>query len=86
MRGVSRWASRVTPLVAVFVVLAAASAWAGETQTPPTDPPEARVQPPVGVTSQARVNPPGGVPTPDQMPLMDMILIWLQSRLSVPHG
>ena len=78
MRGVSRWA----PLLAVFLVLTAGSTWAGETQTPPTNPPEARIQPPGGLTSQARLNPPGGRP----MTLAEMILIWLQSRLSVPHG
>jgi hypothetical protein len=69
MRRVSRRASRVAPLFAVFLVLGAAGAWAGETQTPPVDPP------------QARLNPPGGAPV--QMSLTDMILIWLQSRLGV---
>jgi hypothetical protein len=110
MRDVSRWASRVTPLVAVFIVLAAGSAWAGETQTPPTDPPEARMQPPGGVATQAHMQPPVGIappPPPDgtsqarldppvggqwrlQPPvgvtLMETILMWLQSRLSIPHG
>lgn len=118
MRGVSRWASRVAPLLAAFVVLGAASAWAGETQTPPTDPPEARAQPPVGVSTNARAQPPVGIappPPPDattqaraqppvgvstnaranppvgastlgQVSLFDMMLIWLQSRLSVPNG
>jgi len=123
MRGVSRWASRVTPLLAVCL-LVAASAWADEPPLP-TDPPQARLQPPGGVSSQARLQPPGGIappppdaPTqarisppgglttqarinppvggaarlnppvgaPDQMSLMDMILIWLQSRISIPNG
>jgi hypothetical protein len=116
MRGVSRWASRVTPLLAAFLVLGAASAWAEE-PTAPTDPPgarlnppvgattqarlnppvgiappppdattQARAQPPVGVSTQARMNPPVGGPTSGQASLFDTILIWLQSRLSVPNG
>lgn len=111
MRGVSRWASRVAPLLAVFLVLGPTIARADE---PPTDPPQARLEPPVGVTSQARLEPPVGIApplppnattqgrvqppvgatsrmqppggAPDQMSLMDMILIWLQSRLSAPNG
>ena len=118
MRGVSRWASRVAPLLAAFLVLGAVGAWAEEPPTPPTDPPqarlgppggvsaqarlgppggiapppppdattEARVQPPVGVSTQARVAPPVGSPTPGQASLFDMILIWLQSRISIPNG
>jgi hypothetical protein len=98
MRGLSRWVSRVAPLLAVFLVLAAAGAWAGEAPTPPTDPPQARLGPPGGVSAQARVAPPVGIapPPPDatpqarasppvgapisgQVPLLDTILIWLQS-------
>lgn len=113
MRGVSRWASRVAPLLAVFLVLGAASAWAEEPPAPPTDPPGARLNPPVGVTTQARLQPPVGIapPPPDTttqarvqppvgvsaqarmnppvgepMTLTEMLLRWLQSRLSVPHG
>ena len=125
MRGVSRWGSRGTPLLAVFLVLTAGSAWPDELPPTPTDSPQARVNPPGGVTTQARVEPPvgiappppdatpqvrlqppGGVTTqarleppvgvtarmnppvgaPDQLSLFDMILIWLQSRLSIPHG
>jgi|SRR6185436_11751490 len=116
-----RRVSSFWPLLVVFLVLTAAGAWAGETQTPPTDPPEARLNPPGGVTAQARVNPPVGIapPPPDttlqgriappvgvttqaraqppvggtarlQPPggatLTDMILLWLQSRISVPNG
>lgn len=76
MRGVSKWASRVAPLVVAFLVLGAASAWAQE--PPPTEPPQARMNPPVGVISQARMQPPVGAP--DQMSLLDMFLTWLQSR------
>jgi hypothetical protein len=117
MRGVSRWASRVAPLIAAFLVLGAASAWAEEPPTPPTDPPEARMQPPVGVmtyarasppvgiappppdgteqarlgppvgvSTNARLNPPVGAPAPGDPSLLDTILIWLQSRISVPNG
>src|SRR5215213_10289974 len=110
MRGVSRWASRVAPLVAAFLVLGAASAWAEESPAPPTDPPGARMNPPVGVTTyarasppvgiapppppdattQARINPPVGVEARMQPPVggtwTDMLLIWLQSRISIPNG
>jgi len=116
MRGVSRWASRVAPLLAAFLVLGAASAWAEEPPAPPTGPPAARMNPPVGVatqarlgppvgiapptppdaTTQARVQPPVGVSTqaraqppvgaPDPMSLYDSILLWLQSRISIPNG
>ncbi|HEU4887885.1 MAG TPA: hypothetical protein VFV49_08370 [Thermoanaerobaculia bacterium] len=55
---------------------------------------QARVEPPVGVTTQARMKPPDGVtaqarlkpPVGAPMTLADMILMWLQSRISVPHG
>jgi hypothetical protein len=111
MRGVSRWASRVAPLLAVFVVLTAVNTWADEPPTLPTDPPQGRIEPPVGITaqgrieppvgiappppdttSQARVNPPVGVSTqarlqpPGGVTLAEMILIWLQSRISMPNG
>lgn len=107
MRGVSRWASRVAPPLALFL-LGAASAWANGL---PTDPPQARVNPPIGMATQARVNPPIGVaPLPAEgttqarieppvggqariqppvgapMTLGDMILLWLQSQLSIPNG
>jgi hypothetical protein len=60
MRGVSRWASRIAPLVAVFLVLGAVGAWADE--APPTDPPQARLSPPSGV--QSRLQPPVGIAPP----------------------
>jgi hypothetical protein len=74
----------VAPLLAVLLVFAAASAWAGETQSPPTDPPQARMNPPVGVTAQARMQPPVGAPAP--LSRFDMLLLWLQLRISIPHG
>jgi hypothetical protein len=120
MRGVSRWASRVTPLLAVFLVFVT-GAWADE---PPLGvSAQARISPPGGVSAQARISPPGGVsaqarisppdgiappaPTPTAqarvnppvgaqsrlqppggapMTLGAMILMWLQSQLSIPHG
>ena len=101
MRGVSRWASRVAPLLAGFVVFGA-SAWADEPPAGPPDPPQARINPPVGVSSQSRMQPPVGITPPPPpattpqarlkppdgapMTLADMILMWLQSRLSVPNG
>jgi hypothetical protein len=36
------------------------------------------------VATEARLNPPGGAPAP--MPLFDLFLIWLQLRISIPHG
>lgn len=110
MRGVSRWASHVAPLLAAFLVLVAASAWADDAPTLPTDPPQARLGPPggvaaqarvappvgvatnaraapsVGVSTQARMNPPVGAPTSGQVSMFEMILTWLQSRISIPNG
>ena len=57
MRGVSRRA----PLLSVLLVFTAAGAWAHE-PTLPTDPPQARISPPSGVTAQARISPPSGAP------------------------
>ena len=64
MRGVSRWTSRVARLLAAFLVLGAASAWAEESPAQPTAPPEARMSPPVGVSAQARMQPPVGIAPP----------------------
>ena len=64
MRGVSRWASRVAPLVAVFLVFAAA-ARAEESTTPLADPPQARISPPGGLTAEPS--------------WFEAILIWLQT-------
>jgi len=104
MRGVSRWASPVAPLLAVFLVFTAAGTWAEVPPAPPTDPPEARASPPggvsaqarasppVGATTQARMKPPDGVSTqarmqpPGGVTWADMILLWLQSRISIPNG
>ena len=58
MRGVSRWT------LLVVVLVAFSPAWADE--------PQARLNPPGGVSAQARLNPPGGAP----VPLFDMFLIW----------
>jgi hypothetical protein len=53
---------------------------------PPDATTQARAQPPVGVSTQARMNPPVGAPTPGQVSLFDMIVNWLQSRISIPNG
>ena len=103
MRGVAKWASRVAPFLAVFVVLTAVSAWADDPPQARAQPPggltaqirleppggltaQARLHPPDGLTAEARIQPPAGGPIPDQPSLFDMIMFWLQSRLSVPHG
>jgi hypothetical protein len=53
----------------------------------------ARASPPVGIapppadaTTQARAQPPVGAPAPGDESLLDMLLTWLQSRISIPHG
>lgn len=73
MRGVStRWI--VTVLAALLL---AVPVWADEAAAPP-DPPQGRMQPPVGVSSQARTPSPRGV--------FALVKLWLQSRLTVPNG
>jgi hypothetical protein len=84
MRSVSRWASRVAPLLAAFLVLGAASAWAEEPAAPPTDPPQARLSPPVGVTVQARLGPPVGVTTNARV--APPVGVSTQARVSPPVG
>jgi len=91
MRGVSRWASRVAPLLAVFLVLGSATAWAEEPPAPPTDPPSARLNPPVGVTTYARASPPVGIapPPPDttsQARLQPPVGVSTQARMNPPVG
>ena len=62
MRGVFRGVSRGAAVVAAFFVLVGPVAWADDPPAP-TDPPQARLQPPVGITTQARLQPPVGSPT-----------------------
>jgi hypothetical protein len=69
MRGVFGKASRVGALATLLIVGTAASA------DGLVDPPQARLQPPVGVTSQARVQPPVGV---------TRFVIWLAARMGIP--
>ena len=81
----------MAPLLAVLLVFVAASAWAGETQTPPTDPPQARVNPPGGVSAQARLNPPSGAPAPPPDATTQARLgppggVSTQARLNPPGG
>lgn len=90
MRGVSKWASHAAPLFAVFLVFTAA-VWADEPQTLPTDPPQARLNPPSGVTSQARLNPPSGSPTPPedetaQSRMQPPVGVTSQARINPPVG
>lgn len=74
MRGVSaRWTA-----VVLAVLLLAVPVWADEAPTSPTDPPQARIQPPGGYTSNARLQPPVGI--------LIAVKLWLQSRLSIPNG
>ncbi|MEA2489613.1 MAG: hypothetical protein QOH21_1405 [Acidobacteriota bacterium] len=80
MRGVSRWASRVAPLLAVLLVFTASGVRAEGAATPPTDSPQARLGPPGGVTTQARLQPPSGIMPPP--PLDDTT----QARVSPPVG
>ena len=91
MRGVSRWASRVTPLLAAFLILGVSSAWADEPPAPPTDPLEARASPPVGVTTYARASPPVGIapPPPDtttQARAQPPVGVSTNARVSPPVG
>lgn len=65
---------------------ARASPPVGIAPPPPDATMQARLNPPVGVTTHARINPPVGTPTHGDPSLLDMLLIWLQSRLSIPNG
>lgn len=83
MRGVSTRVWGGAAVVAVLVVLAVPAAWADDPPSP-TDPPQSRIQPPVGVTADARMQPPVGV-TADarvQPPVGDTA----DSRIQPPGG
>lgn len=58
MRGVSRWWAAAA-LAMALVALLAPGAYA-EDEPSPFDPPQARIQPPTGVTADARIRPPTG--------------------------
>lgn len=64
----------------LVVVLVAPAAFA-ETQFPFT-PPEARVSPPTGVSSQARVSPPTGAPEEDSG-FVRLFVAWLEMRIGM---
>lgn len=51
-------------LLTLLVVLVPQTVYADDAPAP-GDPPEARIRPPGGVTSQARISPPIGTPSPD---------------------
>ena len=72
MQRVSKWASSLTPLLAVLLVFMAAVAWAYEAAAQATEPPQIKLQPPGGLTTQIRLNPPGGLTA--------------QARLNPPGG
>ena len=61
MRGVVRGVTRGATVVAALFILVGPAAWADDPPAP-TDPPQARLQPPVGITTQARLQPPVGSP------------------------
>lgn len=83
MRGVSRSESRVALLLAVLLVFGATVASADDPPTP-TDPPQARLNPPVGATTQARLEPPvGGTPRARITPAVGVMP---QARLNPPVG
>lgn len=81
MRGVFAGSWRNT--VAAVVVLAGQVVWASEPLLPP-DPPERRIAPPVGVTSQARLQSPGGVPAEGR--IAPTVHVTTQVRLQPPVG
>ena len=95
MRSVSRGAWRYAAALTTVVVLAAPAAW-GDVVANPTDPPqsrlqppvglaaEVRLQPPVGVAAQARLQPPGGVTA--QVRIQPPVGITPQHRIQPPVG
>ena len=84
MRGVSSWTARVAPLLAAFLVLGAASAWAEDPPPAPIDPPGARMNPPGGLSTQARLGPPVGVSVEARMQPPGGVTE--QARMSPPVG
>ena len=80
--GVLRGASLLVLLVAIGVP----SVFADET-TGPFDPPEARIKPPGGVTSQSRILPPSGVTAPEPT-FFELLIEWLrvQAQILPPVG
>lgn len=72
--------------VLLLVILAAPAIIADELP-PGTEPPQARIGPPTGVTSQARLGPPTGV-TSDagQLTFFELFWLWLQVRTGLPLG
>lgn len=75
MRSVSVRARRGIALLILLVAVTAVPAFADD-PPPGTEPPQARIQVPVGATSQAE-EPPS---------LWDLFLEWLQARIQVPVG
>ena len=74
MRSVSVRARSAALLL--LLVLATAVPVLADDPPPGTEPPQARIQIPVGVTSQAE-EPPS---------VWDLFLVWLQARIQIPVG
>jgi hypothetical protein len=83
MRGLSTRVWRGAALVAALVVLAVPAAWADDPPAPP-DPPQSRIQPPVGVMAQARIQPPGGLTA--EARVQPPVGITTNSRMQPPVG
>ena len=60
--------------VLIFVVAVTAVSVFADDRPPGTEPPQARIQIPVGVTS------------PAEEAVWDLFLVWLQARIQIPVG
>ena len=72
-------------LVALIAILMAPAIYADDPPRP-TDPPQGRLGPPIGIASEARLDPPGGVATPEPPTVFELFWIWLQGRIGPPIG
>lgn len=70
-------------LALLVVLLVAAPVVIADDVTLP-DPPEARINPPIGVASNARINPPIGVTS--EPTFFELMLRWLAARINPPIG
>lgn len=62
----------------LFLVLLSAVPVLADDPPPETEPPQARIHVPVGVTAEQEQE--------DELALWDLFLIWLQHRIHVPVG
>ena len=73
MRSVSARVFRGVALLTLLVVLAVPASFADDGN--PNPPPDARIQPPIGVASQARIQPPIGA--------LDLLFfVWLLAKIA----